>query len=81
VEAVGRLLLNRLQEPAVRQRPELAEWLGRLASLGPAGCLVSGSGSTVFALCRGPAEARRVAAAIRPGLPAGARVIVARSCV
>src|SRR5581483_9116902 len=66
VEAVGRLLFNRLQEPAVRLRPEVADWLARLARTGPAGCLLSGSGSTVFALARDAADARRIAAALEP---------------
>jgi 4-diphosphocytidyl-2-C-methyl-D-erythritol kinase len=81
-EAIGRHLHNRLQEPGLALRPELADWLARLAAPGPAGCLISGSGSTVFAVCRGAAEARRVAAAVRPDADAaGARVFVVRSCV
>jgi 4-diphosphocytidyl-2-C-methyl-D-erythritol kinase len=80
VEAIGRLLHNRLQEPALKLRPELADWLGQLAALRPAGCLMSGSGSTVFALCRDPAEARRIADTVRRQWPE-ARVFVARSCV
>jgi 4-diphosphocytidyl-2-C-methyl-D-erythritol kinase len=83
VAEVGRRLFNRLQEPAERLRPELAGWRARLAALGPAGCLVSGSGSTLFALCRDCREAARVAREFRAGLaPAsGVRVFVARSCV
>jgi 4-diphosphocytidyl-2-C-methyl-D-erythritol kinase len=82
VAAIGRHLHNRLQEPALALRPELAAWLARLAALGPAGCLVSGSGSTVFALCQDAADARRVAAAVRADeTAAGARVFAVRSCV
>ncbi len=82
VESVGRLLHNRLQEPAERLRPELADYRRRLAALGPAGCLMSGSGSTVFALCRDAPDARRLAAAARAAFaPAGAKVFVVRSCL
>jgi 4-diphosphocytidyl-2-C-methyl-D-erythritol kinase len=83
VAAIGRLVHNRLQEPAERLRPELADWLARLKSLGPAGCLMSGSGSTLFALCRDHREAGRIAREFREGLPAdsGVRVFVVRSCV
>ena len=81
-DAIGRLMHNRLQEPAAALRPELAVWLDRLAALGPAGSLVSGSGSTVFALARTAADARRIAAAVRADpAAAGAKVFVVRSCV
>ena len=81
--ALGRLLFNRLQEPAERLSPEVAEWRRRLAALGPAGCLVSGSGSSLFALGRDRADAVRMAAAIRPRSPerSGPRVFLVRSCV
>jgi 4-diphosphocytidyl-2-C-methyl-D-erythritol kinase len=83
IAAIGRLLHNRLQEPAERLRPELAGWLDRLTKLGPAGCLMSGSGSTLFALCRDRREAARIAREFRAGLPndSGVRVFVVRSCV
>jgi 4-diphosphocytidyl-2-C-methyl-D-erythritol kinase len=83
VAAIGRSLHNRLQEPAERLRPELADLLARLKSLGPAGCLMSGSGSTLFALCRDCREAARIGREFRQGLPAdsGVRVFVVRSCV
>jgi 4-diphosphocytidyl-2-C-methyl-D-erythritol kinase len=80
LDQIGRLLHNRLQEPAERLRPELAEYRRRLAELGPAGCLLSGSGSTLFALGRNVADARRIAGAARAAFP-GARVFVVRSCV
>ena len=64
VDEIGRRLHNRLQPPAERLRPELAEWLARLAATKPAGCLMSGSGSTIFALARDDRDARRIAAAI-----------------
>src|SRR5205823_12032314 len=81
--AIGRLLHNRLQEPAERLQPELAGWLARLRALGPAGCLMSGSASALFALCRDRREAARLAREFRAGLPtdSGVRVFVVRSCV
>jgi 4-diphosphocytidyl-2-C-methyl-D-erythritol kinase len=83
VAAIGRFLHNRLQEPAERLRPELADWLDRLTKLEPAGCLMSGSGSTLFALCRDRREAARIAREFRAGLPndSGVRVFEVRSCV
>jgi 4-diphosphocytidyl-2-C-methyl-D-erythritol kinase len=79
-ELVGRLLHNRLQAPALALRPELSEWLGRLAAAHPLGTLVSGSGSTVFALARDAADARRIVADVRPwAAAAGGRVMAART--
>jgi 4-diphosphocytidyl-2-C-methyl-D-erythritol kinase len=79
-DAVGRLLHNGLQAPALALRPELREWLGRLRATKPLGSLVSGSGSTVFALARDAADARRIAAAVRLAMiAAGGRVMVART--
>jgi 4-diphosphocytidyl-2-C-methyl-D-erythritol kinase len=82
VEEIGRHLFNRLQPVAERLCPAVAGLCGRLAGQGPAGCLMSGSGSTVFALCRCRGEARRVArelAAVREG-PGSTRVYIVRSC-
>jgi 4-diphosphocytidyl-2-C-methyl-D-erythritol kinase len=64
VDEIGRLLHNRLQPPAERLRPELTTWLGKFAATKPAGCLVSGSGSTIFALARDSGDARRIAAVV-----------------
>lgn len=82
-EAVGRLLFNRLQEPAERLSPEVAEWRRHLTALDPAGCLMSGSGSSLFALGRDRADAVRMAAALRRRGPerSGPRVFLVRSCV
>ncbi len=80
VEAIGRRLHNRLQEPAVALRSELTDWLGQLAAQRPLGQMVSGSGSTVFALARDAADARRIAAAVRPSMTAaGGQVLVVRT--
>jgi 4-diphosphocytidyl-2-C-methyl-D-erythritol kinase len=77
-EEIGPLLFNRLQAPAEQLRPELLEYLALLAQTRPAGRLMSGSGSTLFALCRGPREAARVAAGLRSRTDAA--VYVVRSC-
>jgi 4-diphosphocytidyl-2-C-methyl-D-erythritol kinase len=89
-EEVGRRLHNRLQEVAERLRPEVGAVLGRLRALGPAGQVMSGSGTSLVALCRDPGEARRGARGLRrqtdevspPGAVAGGdfRVYVVRSC-
>jgi 4-diphosphocytidyl-2-C-methyl-D-erythritol kinase len=69
VEALGRALHNRLQEPAFELAPAVADWHRRLQGLGAAGALMSGSGSSLFALCRSPAEARRVHDDLSRGWP------------
>jgi 4-diphosphocytidyl-2-C-methyl-D-erythritol kinase len=79
VEAIGRALFNRLEEPAQRLCPELIRFRERLAHQKPAGVLMSGSGSTWFALCRTRAEARRVARQLRLGQEE-ASVYLVRSC-
>lgn len=82
VEEVGRLLHNRLQEAAERLCPAVADLRGRMAALGPAGQLMSGSGSTVFALCRDAGEASRIARALGSlgEERVGTRVGIVRSC-
>ena len=82
VERIGRVLHNRLEEPAMKLSPEVAGLRERIARLGPAGVLMSGSGSTVFALARDAADARRFSRAIASGQDVGgkARVFVVRSC-
>jgi 4-diphosphocytidyl-2-C-methyl-D-erythritol kinase len=79
VAALGRRLHNRLQPAAERLRPEVAAWYARLQALAPAGQLLSGSGSCLFALCRNRHEALRVARGLRGGPPGGMDFIV-RSC-
>jgi 4-diphosphocytidyl-2-C-methyl-D-erythritol kinase len=82
VEKLGLLLYNRLQPAAERLCPEVAALHRELAELQPAGALMSGSGSTVFALCRRPGEALRIARGLRSAREegAGTRVLVVRSC-
>jgi 4-diphosphocytidyl-2-C-methyl-D-erythritol kinase len=81
-EAVGAALFNRLQEPAFALAPDVSRVYSRLAALDPVGCRMSGSGSAVFAVCRGPHDAARVAAGFRAAAPPGeppSHVLVART--
>jgi 4-diphosphocytidyl-2-C-methyl-D-erythritol kinase len=82
VEVVGRRLHNRLQPVAERLCPSVAEYRRRLEQLRPAGQLMSGSGSSLFALCRDDAEAGRVAHELRHESDGEARPLVClvRSC-
>ena len=82
VEEIARGLHNRLQPAAERLCPAVAQVRARLEALGPAGQLMSGSGSCVFALCRGHAETLRIARGLRDGLDEGVslRVFLVRSC-
>ncbi len=78
---IGRHLHNRLQEAATRLQPALGTYLDRLAKKEVAGSLMSGSGSTLFALCRHRAEARRIARELRSDASANElRIFVVRSC-
>ncbi len=61
VERVGKGLHNQLQSAAFGLAPSVAELHRRLQNTGAAGCLLSGSGSCLFALCRDRQEAQRVA--------------------
>jgi 4-diphosphocytidyl-2-C-methyl-D-erythritol kinase len=61
IAEIGRRLHNRLQEVAERLRPEIAAGLAHLRSLGAVGVLMSGSGTSLFALCRDTDDAQRIA--------------------
>jgi 4-diphosphocytidyl-2-C-methyl-D-erythritol kinase len=86
VERIGKLLHNRLQPPAERLCPEVADWQARLTALQPAGAAMSGSGSSLFAVCRDRREALRIARELH-GQPhgwntaGGPKMILVRSCV
>jgi 4-diphosphocytidyl-2-C-methyl-D-erythritol kinase len=67
VAGLGRNLHNRLQEPAEKLCPAIAEIRRRLDVLAPAGHQMSGSGTSYFALCRDAEEARRIAHALSHG--------------
>lgn len=86
VEKLGRSLYNRLQGPAGRLCPAVGELYRQLTAAGVPGCLMSGSGSSVFALCRDDREAVRVIDGLRRGWPPGSelsrtRAFLVRSCL
>ncbi len=83
VEEIGRRLHNRLQPVAERLCPALVPLLAQLASVGPAGQAMSGSGTSLFALCRDAREAFRIARGLRIRSKEGMdpRVFIVRSCV
>lgn len=81
-DGLGRSLFNRLQGPAFGLAPLVEVVYRRLAGLNPAGCLMSGSGSAVFAVCRDRAEAVALAGAFLAATPPGepvSRVSTVRS--
>ncbi len=65
VDSVGRFMHNRLQQAAESLDGRIAEYIRMLADAAPAGQLMSGSGSTLYTLCRSPDEAQRVAANLK----------------
>jgi 4-diphosphocytidyl-2-C-methyl-D-erythritol kinase len=81
VAAVGRGLFNRLEDAAVRLDARVAEDYKRLADLAPAGQRMSGSGSSLFALCCRAADAHRIAAALSLDAADRFRVFTVRGCV
>jgi 4-diphosphocytidyl-2-C-methyl-D-erythritol kinase len=81
VSAIGRHLFNRLQEAAVRLDARVAEYYKRLAELAPAGQLMSGSGSSLFALCPTAEEADRIASQCNAASGGRYWVFKVRGCV
>lgn len=79
-ETIGRHLHNRLQPAAASIAPKIAEYLEMLQAANPAGALMSGSGSTLFAICRNRDEAARIARELRNRVRGECRVTVVRSC-
>jgi 4-diphosphocytidyl-2-C-methyl-D-erythritol kinase len=79
VAEIGQLLHNRLQTVAQRMCPVIGRVVQRLAQLEPAGVLMSGSGPSVYALCRNHGEAVRIARQLRRGLKEEASVLLVRS--
>lgn len=81
-EQVARCLHNRLQDAAFAVEPVVERVFRRLLACRPLGCLVSGSGSSVFAVCRDRADAVRVAEEFRSAAPTAettSQVFVVRS--
>lgn len=78
---IGKRMFNRLEEPAMQLCPEVAGLRQRMAHLEPAGVLMSGSGSTVFALAHDAADALRVARQLtrERDVGVGQRVLIVRS--
>ena len=80
VDSVGRFMHNRLQQAAESLDSRIAEYAQMLADAAPAGQLMSGSGSTLYALCRSADEAQRVAANLKTRSKGGDyKLIVTRS--
>ena len=80
VDSIGRLAHNRLQMAAEKIDRRIAEFAALLKDAGSAGSLMSGSGSTLFALCKSAEDAERVAAHLRARIkPHDARIIVTRT--
>lgn len=65
VDSIGRFMHNRLQTAATSLDPRIAEYVAMLVEAKPAGAMMSGSGSTLFALCRSADEANRIAAQLK----------------
>lgn len=61
---LARHMVNDLQEAALKLRPELRQVIEAFASTPALATIVSGSGPTVAALARGPAEATEIADAL-----------------
>jgi 4-diphosphocytidyl-2-C-methyl-D-erythritol kinase len=82
VEEIGRRLHNRLQPVAERLCPVLADYRSRLAELQPVGQALSGSGTSLFALCRDYDHACEIARGwcTGPREAMNPRVEIVRSC-
>jgi 4-diphosphocytidyl-2-C-methyl-D-erythritol kinase len=81
VTEIARHLHNRLEPAALKVAPQLADLRQRLERLNPAGTMLSGSGSTLFAVCRDRDEARRIARALRKEVAGRASVLTTETLV
>lgn len=81
IEELGKRLHNRLQPAAEQLCPLLTQGLRELIRLGPAGAAMSGSGTSLFALCRDSRQALRLAQVFRgsPDHWPGWRIFVVRT--
>lgn len=71
-------LFNRLEEPVLPRHPEVRRARERLLALGADAALMSGSGATVFGLCRGRAKAAAISGKL--GRIKGYRVFLSKFC-
>ena len=62
---LAEVIFNRMEGVVFAEHPQLATWKERLLALGCTAAAMSGSGSTLFGLCSGEAEARAIAADFR----------------
>jgi 4-diphosphocytidyl-2-C-methyl-D-erythritol kinase len=76
LSALGRVLHNDLERPAIGKYPDIGKMKRELLAQGAAGALMSGSGPVLFGLFPGAEETR--AAGKRLSLPPGWRTIAAR---
>lgn len=65
IAGIGTELFNRLSQPAERLCPLVKQLREAIVRHAPLGCLMSGSGSTLFALCSDESAAQRLAAQLR----------------
>jgi 4-diphosphocytidyl-2-C-methyl-D-erythritol kinase len=65
IEEIGRRLHNRLQPAAEARCPEVGEVLAQMTAARPVGQLLTGSGSTVFAVGRDRQDVIRIARCLR----------------
>lgn len=79
--ALAGLLHNRLEAPAQQLNPDVARWRQRLGRAGALGAMMSGSGSSLFALCRDRTHAEAIAQDVRNDAEKEqATVFLVRSC-
>lgn len=77
---LGMLLHNRLEGAAEGLCPQIADLREELSAMGLAGVRMSGSGSSVFGLCRDESQALEAADRLRQGRDEARRVFVVRTC-
>jgi 4-diphosphocytidyl-2-C-methyl-D-erythritol kinase len=61
IRGIGQALFNRLEDAAFELNPSLRSLRRAMMRMGFSGVLMSGSGSTLYGLCRSAADARRLA--------------------
>lgn len=80
VDLIGRFMHNRLQLAAQGIESRVGDYAAMLAETKPAASLMSGSGSTMYALARSADDAQRIATELRTRTKGtGVRIITTRS--